>query len=176
LRARKEEIENEMERLEEETELMKNNEQRETRNETAIAIHQESLQTTRALIERGDASLTNLEEATSQRLLKTGMEWAGFLKRYMDYVHDLLAQFDYKVRTLTERIKDEERNYEEVSKLHLKMDPNKFTDLIGEYQSNLDRFKRRRDKILAVAEGVKKDYACVMELVGQFGRQLEPLE
>jgi hypothetical protein len=159
-----------------EAEDAKTRDESESRNETAIAVHQESLQTTRSLVERGDVTLTNLEDSTSQRMLKTGMEWAGFLKRYMDYVHSLLDQFNYKVQTMTDRIRDEERNYEEVTKLHLKMDPNKFTALISEYKANLERFKRKRDKILGVAQGVKEDYAAVMDLVGQYGRQLEPLE
>ena len=74
------------------------------------------------------------------------------------------------------RIEDESRNYEEVSKLRLKMDPSKLTALIQEYQSNLDRFVRRKEKIAQVALTINEEYAIVKQLVGEFGRELEPLE
>jgi hypothetical protein len=94
----------------------------------------------------------------------------------MGFVRELIDQFDYKVRTMNERIDDEKRNYEEVSKLHLKMDQSKLTALIGEYSFNLARFQRRKDKMVAIGELIKADYASLTDLVGQFGRELPPLE
>jgi hypothetical protein len=176
LRQRKAQLENDIEQGEEESELMSKTEQRESTNENRIAIHQESIQATRAQIESGDADLTKMEESSAQRLLKTGLDFAAFLAKYMDLVKELLEQFDYKVRTMNERIADENRNYSEISKLHLKMDPAKFTALIDEYKANLARFERRRAKVLLVADGIKRDYASLTSLVGEFGRELPPLE
>ena len=104
------------------------------------------------------------------------MEYGKFLRKYNGFIHELIDQFDFKITTMKNRIEDESRNYEEVSKLRLKMDPSKLTALIQEYQSNLDRFVRRKDKIAQVAQTLNDEYAIVRQLVGEFGRELEPLE
>jgi DNA repair exonuclease SbcCD ATPase subunit len=176
LRARKAQLETDIEQGEEENERMSTTERRESTNENLIAIHQESIQATRALIEKGDTRLTNLQDSTAQRLLKTGSDFAAFLSKYMEFVKELLEQFDYKVRTMNERITDENRNYSEISKLHLKMDPAKFTALIDEYRANLARFERRRAKVLVIADTIRREYASLTSVVGEFGRELPPME
>jgi chromosome segregation ATPase len=176
LRARKAQLESDIEQGEEENAQMSTTERRESTTENLIAIHQESIQATRARIEAGDAQLTKMQDSSAQRLLKTGLDFAGFLGKYFEFVKELLDQFDYKVRTMNERIADENRNYSEISKLHLKMDPAKFTALIDEYKANLARFERRRAKVVLIAEGIQRDYASLTSLVGEFGRELPPLE
>jgi hypothetical protein len=109
-------------------------------------------------------------------VLKTGLDYANFLTKYLEFVKELLDQFDYKIMTMNARIDDENRNYEEVTKLRLKMDKSKFTALVGEYRANLARFQRRRDKIAAVEATIRSEYAALAGLVGEFGRELAPLE
>ncbi|OHT02881.1 hypothetical protein TRFO_06931 [Tritrichomonas foetus] len=176
LRKRKAELEDEIERTEDESTTLKDKERSESRNETDIAVHEESLQRTRTLIEKGDTSLNSLQDSTSNRLLSIGMEYANFLRKYMVFVHELCDQFDYKIRTMENRIEEETRNYDEVSKLRLKMDSSKLTALIAEYKSNLARFQRRKDKVIAIQDSLNSDFAIVKQLVGEFGRELEPLD
>jgi hypothetical protein len=77
---------------------------------------------------------------------------------------------------MNERIADENRNYSEISKLHLKMDPAKFTALIDEYSANLARFERRRAKVMVIADTIRRNYASLTSVVGEFGRELPPME
>ncbi|KAK8883356.1 hypothetical protein M9Y10_046006 [Tritrichomonas musculus] len=176
LRARQAELEDEIQETRSTSTCLKDAERAESKNETDIAAHEESLQATRTAIERDDNDLNLLQQSTSDRLLNIGMEYGKFLRKYNDFIHELIDQFDYKIKTMENRIEDESRNYEEVSKLRLKMDPSKLTALIQEYQSNLDRFVRRKEKIAQVALTINEEYAIVKQLVGEFGRELEPLE
>lgn len=175
LRARQAELEDEIEETRSTSTSLRDAERSESKNETDIAAHEESLQATRTAIEKDDNDLCSLQKATSNRLLNIGMEYANFLRKYMGFINELIDQFDYKIKTMENRIEDETRNYDEVSKLRLKMDPSKLTALIQEYQSNLDRFVRRREKIAAVAQTLNDEFAIVRQLVGEFGRELEPL-
>lgn len=176
LRARQAELEDEIEETRSTSTSLRDDERSESKTETDIAAHEESLQATRIAIEKDDNDLVSLQKATSNRLLNIGMEYANFLRKYMGFIHELLDQFDYKIKTMENRIEDESRNYEEVSRLRLKMDPSKLTALIQEYQSNLDRFVRRKEKIALVAQTLNDEFAIVRQLVGEFGRELDPLE
>lgn len=176
LTLRKSELEDELQDTRCESSQLMDDERSESRHETDIATHEESLQATRSAIEKDDQNLNSLQTATSDRLLNIGMEYATFLRKYKDFINELKDQFDTKIKTMENRIEEEKRNYDEVSKLQLKMDPSKLTALINEYQLNLARFQRRKDKILAVEKTVTDEFAIVKQLVGEFGREVEPLD
>lgn len=176
LRRRKEQIEHAISETEEVITELVESEKKESKDETRIAVHQEQLQATRAKIDQGDVRLDQLQTETAERLLKTAVDYADFLRKYMEFVKELIAQFTYKVDTMGERIEDERRNFREVEKLHLKLDKSKLQALEEEYKMNLDRFERRRERIRVVEEAVRQDFESVVALVGSFGRELEPLE
>ena len=176
LRHRKAQIEHAIEETEETIQELVASEKKESKDETKIAVHQEQLQATRAKIDQGDLRLDQLQTETSDRLLKTAVEYSEFLKKYMEFVKELIAQFTYKVDTMGERIEDERRNFREVEKLHLKLDASKLQALEEEYRMNLERFERRREKIRGIEDAVRTDYESVVQLVGSFGRELDPLE
>ena len=93
----------------------------------------------------------------------------------MAYVNDLIKQFNIKINMIEDRINTESRNIDEISKLGLKMDKSKLSSVITEYQANLVSFNRRKEKIVNIQKEIYKDYEEIKQIVGQFGRELQPL-
>ena len=175
LRERKAELEELISQNENESSTLQNNERSESKNETNMAVKEESLQKTRSLIETGDSSLNTLQDRNADRLLNIGLEYAQFLRRYNDLINETIEQYNFKLKTMETRIQDEKQYSQDAPRLRLEMDKNKFDALIQEYQVNLDRFQKLKRKALQIQEKVKYDYSIVAQLVGEFGRELDPL-
>ena len=147
-----------------------------TKNETYLTSHQESLQTTKRLIDQGVDTLKNLDSSTSQRMLNTCLEYFKFLKSYYSYANQLLDNLNGKIQTMHERIDTQVQNIEEIPKLELAMDKNKIVQLEDEYKNNLVRFDRRKNKVVNLINSIRSDYAILKDHISSFGRELDPLE
>lgn len=176
MKQRKAEVEEQISSLKEQKAQLSQADESETKDETYLAEHQESLQTTRNLIDQGVTSLKELDRNTSDRMLDTGLEYAKFLRSYHAYARQLLANLDSKIETMNERIATQAKNIEEIPKLELNLNPEKIQQLEQEYKLNLDKFERRKAKTTQLLKSIESDYDLIKEDISKFGRQLDPIE
>lgn len=174
--AKKNSLQAEVEQLTKAQQELSNTNQDETDNETRLTMHQESLQNTRQLIDKGVTSLKNLDSSTTDRMLSTGLEYLDFLRKYNQYVKSILDTMDGRIKTMHDRIDMNTSNIDEIPILELNMDKTKIEGVVKEYESNVDKYNRRRQKIVAIQESIKQDYQKLKDIISKFGRELDPLE
>lgn len=176
IKQRKLDVEDQIHNLEEQKAHLTRADETETKDETYLAEHQESLQNTRTLIGQGVDSLKELDRNTSDRMLNTGLEYAKFLRSYHAYTKQLLANLDSKIVTMNERIETQTKNIEEIPKLELNLNPEKIQQLEHEYKLNLDKFERRKVKATQLLKTIEDDYNLIKDDISKFGRELDPIE
>lgn len=145
-------------------------------NETVYAERSEDLYGTIQMIDNGVEQLKDLDAITAERLMRTGLEYAKFLKFYFLFIKDLEANFSSRIQKMDERIEQQQENIEEIPKLELKLDDNKIRVLIDDYASNMDMFNKRMSKIFVKHNSILSDYSDLEKLISSLGRQLDPIE
>lgn len=174
--AKRNELQKEVEELTKSQQELSNSNEDETNNETRLTMHQESLQNTRQLIDKGVTSLKELDSNTTDRMLSTGLEYLDFLRKYNAYVKSILNTMDSRIKTMHDRIDMQAANIEEIPVLELNMDKTKIEGVVKEYEINVDKYNRRRQKIINLLESIQQDYLKLKDEISKFGRELDPLE
>ena len=176
MKARKREVEKQLNDCLEQRDTLTKTDEGHTKNETYLTSHQESIQTTKRLIDESVGKLKDIDSTTSQRMLNTCLEYYKFLKLYFQYANQLQDNLNGKIQTMHDRIDTQVQNIEEIPVLELAMDKNKIEQLEDEYKHNLVRFDRRKTKVGNLIDSIRVDYFALKDQFSAFGREIEPLE
>jgi len=171
-RQKRDELKLKLDTLTDKYEKLTENEDSQTKNESLMAENQESLQGTKLLIEKGVISLKNLDSSTSDRLLKTSLDYSEFLKKYYQYLQNIKSNFENRCQIMQERIELERNHLKDIDTYELKLDREKISQIIDDYKTNLARFERRKQKIAVYEAKIRDDFIHIKSIVSLFGRDI----